>query len=396
MTEAVTPLGGRGAQDGEGGRGGRTGQGGGGEAEVRPGTAGPKPGAPWWRRFADSSLAQLTLVRYREFWREPEAIFWVFVFPILLAAGLGIAFRNRPADRVHVGVLRGTPGAAPVVDALRAAGGFAIEELDDTAAARALRTGRVALVAVPRGGRTIEYRYDDTRPESRLARALADDAVQRAAGRSDPVAVTEHRVRERGSRYIDFVIPGLLGMNLMGSGIWGIGFAIVDARKRKLLKRLVATPMRRTEYLASFLLSRLTLLLLEVVTLLGFGVLVFGVPVRGSLAQLALVCLLAALTFGALGLLIASRARTMEGASGLMNLVMLPMWVFSGVFFSSSNFPRAMQPFIQALPLTAVNDALRATMLEGAPLRAVLGELGITAAWLAVGFLLALRLFRWR
>jgi ABC-2 type transport system permease protein len=185
-------------------------------------------------------------------------------------------------------------------------------------------------------------------------------------------------------------------MNLMGSGIWGLGFAIVDARKKRLLKRLIATPMSRTQYLASFVLSRLTLLCIEVGLLLGFGVLVFGVPLRGSLLLLVAICLLSSLSFSALGLLIASRAQTMEGVSGLMNLVMLPMWIFSGVFFSASRFPEQIQPFIQALPLTAVIDALRANILRGAGWQTVGPELGIIVAWMVVSFALALRLFRWR
>jgi ABC-type multidrug transport system permease subunit len=185
-------------------------------------------------------------------------------------------------------------------------------------------------------------------------------------------------------------------MNLMGSGIWGIGFSIVDARRKRLLKRLIATPMSRSQYLASFVLSRLTWLVLEVALLLGFAVLVFGVPVRGSLLSLALICLLSAISFASLGLLLASRARTVEGVSGLMNLVMLPMWIFSGVFFSSSRFPDAAQPFVRALPLTAVIDALRATMLRGAGVAQVFPELLVIGAWLVVGFALAVRLFRWR
>lgn len=356
----------------------------------------PTPPPPARRRVRDHPLVQLTLVRYREFVREPEAVFWVFIFPILLAAGLGIAFRNRPPGVQPVGVLAGAPGAPALASTLDRDDALSARLMDDSAAARALRTGEVALIVVPHGANAVTYRYDDTRSEARLARLLVDQAVQRAAGRRDPVATTEQHVQERGSRYIDFVIPGLLGMNLMGSGIWGVGFAIVDARRKKLLKRLIATPMSRAEYLASFVLSRLTWLLLEVGALLGFGVLVFGVPMRGSIAQLAFVCFLAALAFGGIGLLIASRAKTMEGASGLMNLVMVPMWVFSGSFFSASNFPHAMQPFIQALPLTAVNDALRATMLQGAGLGAIWGELGIIAAWLVVGFGIALRLFRWK
>jgi ABC-2 type transport system permease protein len=163
-----------------------------------------------------------------------------------------------------------------------------------------------------------------------------------------------------------------------------------------LLKRLIATPMSRWQYLASFALSRLTLLVIEVGLLLGFAVLVFGVPVRGSLPLLVLICLLSSLCFASLGLLIASRAQTIEGASGLMNLAMLPMWIFSGVFFSSSRFPQAIQPVIQALPLTAVINALRANILRGAGLATIVPELGIILAWMVLSFVLALRLFRWR
>ncbi len=254
----------------------------------------------------------------------------------------------------------------------------------------------IALIARLTGPSSIEYAYDPVRGDAAAAKLLVDRAVQRAAGRVDPIRVAERTVTERGSRYIDFVLPGLLGMNLMGSGIWGIGFAIVDQRAKKLLKRFMATPMSRAEYLASFMLSRLLFLVLEVITLLGFGVLVFGVPLRGSLLTLGGICLLAALSFAGMGLLISSRARTTEGVSGLMNLVMLPMWIFSGVFFSSSNFPQAVQPVIKLLPLTAVNDALRANMLEGASMVGVSGQMLVIAGWLVLSFLLALRLFRWR
>jgi ABC-2 type transport system permease protein len=348
------------------------------------------------RRWVDHPLVQLTLVRYREFYREPEAVFWVFIFPILLTAGLGLAFRSQAPERARVGVVGPADQQAEVAAALRQDTSLAVLLLADSAAEDSLRSGQVALLVVPRPAGGVEYRFDPDRPESRMARLLADAAVQRAAGRPEPVPVSQRLVREPGSRYVDFVVPGLLGMNLMGSGIWGIGFAIVDARRKHLLKRLVATPMRRSQYLASFLLSRLTFLCLEVVLLLGFAVAVFGVPIRGSLALLGLICLLSALAFAALGLLIASRPRTVEGVSGLMNLVMLPMWIFSGVFFSSSRFPDAAQPFVRALPLTAVIDALRATMLRGAGLPQVFPELFIIGAWLVVGFTLAVRLFRWR
>jgi ABC-type multidrug transport system permease subunit len=348
------------------------------------------------REWSEHPLVQLTRVRYREFFREPEAVFWVFIFPVLLAAGLGIAFRNRAPELISVAVVAGGTASSTIVETLRKTEGVEVSASAESAAGEALRTGEVAIVLLPAHDGGVEYRYDDTRPESRIARLVVDDALQRAAGRRDPVARRERLIHERGSRYIDFLVPGLLGMNLMGSGIWGVGFAIVDARKKRLLKRLIATPMSRPQYLASFVLSRLTLLVIEVGLLLGFGALVFGVPFRGSLLVLAAVCVLSSLAFTSLGLLVSSRAQTMEGASGLMNLVMLPMWIFSGVFFSASRFPESIQPFIQTLPLTAVVDALRANVLRGAGWQALAPEMGIVIGWLVVSFLLALRLFRWR
>src|ERR1039457_1012078 len=346
----------------------------------------PRPSA-----WTDHPLAQLTLVRFLEFIREPEALFWVFIFPILLAAGLGIAFRNRPADVLKIAAV--TPQLA---QSLRNEKLLDVAQLSTGAAEEALRTGKVALLAVPGPGGAVVYRYDDTNPEGRTARMLADRAIQRAAGRADPVASSDRLMREPGSRYIDFLIPGLLGLNLMSSAIWGMGFAIVDARRKKLMKRLIATPMPRHYFLLSFLLSRLLMLVVEVGVVLGFGAWVFQVPVRGSLLDLAVLCVLGSLAFSALGLLIASRAQTIEAASGLMNTVMMPMWIVSGVFCSAQRFPAALQPVIRALPLTAVIDALRAHMLQGDSLAQVGPQLGVLLAWLLVSFTLALKLFRWR
>lgn len=357
--------------------------------EIRAGEAAGK--APRESAPADHPLVQLTLTRFREFLREPEALFWVFIFPVLLAAGLGLAFRNRPADVLKIATV--TPQLA---QSLRQDKLLDVQQLSGPAAEEALRTGKVALLVVPGSGGAVVYRYDDTNPEGRTARILADRALQRAAGRTDPVAASDRLMREPGSRYIDFLIPGLLGMNLMGSAIWGMGFAIVDARRRKLMKRLIATPMPRHYYLLSFLFSRLIMLVIEVGFLLGFGVFVFKVPARGSLPDLAALCVITSLSFGSLGLLIASRVKTIEAASGLMNLVMMPMWIVSGVFFSAQRFPDMIQPVIKALPLTAAIDALRANMLQGASLPQVFPQLGVLAAWMVVCFPIALKLFRWR
>lgn len=341
--------------------------------------------------WTDHPLIELTRTRILEFTREPEALFWVFIFPILLAAGLGLAFRNRPAEVLKIAVV-----SQELSNSLRREKLLDVQQLPPSAAEEALRTGKVALLVEPAPAGGVIYHYDDTNPEGRTARMLADRAVQQSAGRADPVASQDQWMREPGSRYIDFLVPGLLGMNLMGSAIWGLGFSIVDARRKKLMKRLIATPMPRHYYLLSFILSRLLLLILEVTLLLGFAALVFHVPVRGSFALLTFLCVLGSLSFSALGLLIASRARTIEAASGLMNLVMMPMWIVSGVFFSAQRFPDILQPVIKALPLTAAIDALRANMLQGAGFAQLTPEIATLGAWLILCFALALKLFRWR
>lgn len=337
-------------------------------------------------------LWQLTLARFREQLRQPEVLFWVFAFPLLLAVALGLAFRNRPPEVIRVAVEAG-PGADSVTALLNGARGLTASVSPPARAAEQLRKGSVTLVVVP--GEPLVYRFDSTRSESRLARLATDDALQRALGRRDVRAVAEQKVMERGSRYIDFLIPGLLGLNLMGTGMWGMGYAVVDARKRKLMKRLLASPMRRSQYLLSFIIARLVMLGPEVVLLLGFGMLAFGVPMRGSVVSLAVLVLVGAMCFAGLGLLTASRARTVEMVSGLMNLIMMPMWIVSGVFFSSANFPAVMQPLIKVLPLTALNDALRAVILDGASLVSVAVPATICAAWGAVSFAIALKIFRW-
>jgi ABC-type multidrug transport system permease subunit len=338
----------------------------------------------------------LLMARLKELYREPEVIFWIFLFPILLAFGLGIAFRNKPPDAVRV-VIAQQSGSERIAELLRRAPGgksLRVEVQPSAQAALSFRLGKFDVELVPNAG-VVEYVYDPARPESVLARSLADNALQAAAG-SKPAVPTVSRVNsEPGSRYIDFLIPGLLGMNLMGSGMWGIGFAIVEMRQRKLLKRFVATPMRRGDFLLALASSRLILMMIELVLVLGFGVVAFHMRVMGSWAAILLVSCLGALSFAAIGLLTASRAQKIETASGIMNVVMMPMWIFSGIFFSYERFPAVMVPLIKLLPLTALNDMLRAIILEGSPLSSLAAPLAVVCAWGVISFFLAVRIFRW-
>jgi ABC-type multidrug transport system permease subunit len=339
---------------------------------------------------------QLFLARLREFYREPEVLFWVYGFPILLAVGLGVAFANREPEPPTVDVLAGADRTEAEALLHELQGHRVQAELHDEDACRQrLRVGKTYLYVVPRAD-GYEYVYDATRVESVSARYEVDALVQRwkageRAWRTDDVLLTEP-----GTRYIDFLLPGLLGLNLMGGGLWGVGFVLVDLRVRKLLKRLLATPMRRGDFLLSILSGRLIFTIPEMILLVAVGRLGFGVPVRGSYLLLTLTLLVGAAAFAGIGLLVACRAEKTETVSGLMNAVMLPMWLLSGTFFSAKRFPDVAQPLVQALPLTQLNNALRDIMLEGAGFADVAWRLGILAAYGVVTFYLGLRWFRWQ
>ena len=338
-------------------------------------------------------LRELLLARLREFMREPEAVFWVYGFPLLLALGLGIAFRNQPAEKVYVDVQQGAGDAYGVARDLRNSANMVVEIHSAGECHDRLRLGKSSLVIIP--GDPTTFVFDPTRPESVLARQRVDDVLQRSAGRRDPVATRDDHLTEPGARYIDFLVPGLLGMNLMGSGMWGVGFVIVDMRVRKLLKRFVATPMKRADFLWSMIGARLVFMIPELVIVLGTGVLIFGVLIKGNMFAILVLAFLGAISFSGLGLLVASRAQRIETVSGLMNLIMLPMWLLSGIFFSSDRFPDVLQPFVQSLPLTQLNNALRAVILEGAPLVSQVWRLSVLLVWGGISFVCALRWFRW-
>ena len=342
-------------------------------------------------------LVELTSIRVREFLREKEAVFWVFVFPVLMTFALGIAFRNTAPDKTPVAIEAGAIDSkgSEIADLLSRSSEITATVLSPDEAAQALRSGKVSIVVKP-GNDSLEYRFDPTRPESRAARLIVDDVLQRGKGRTDVVKVGEERITEPGARYVDFLVPGLIGMNMMGSGLWGLGFTVVMSRSRKLLKRFAATPMRRSHYLLSFMLSRLVFLVLEVGAVIVFARLAFGFTVRGSWLSLALITVLGGFTFSGIGLLVAARPTTIEGVSGLMNFIMLPMWLLSGTFFSSERFPQVLQPFIKALPLTALNTVLRALMNEGATLLSNWIPITVLLAWCLISFVIALKIFRWQ
>lgn len=344
------------------------------------------------------AFIQLVVARVREFLREPEAVFWVYVFPLVLVVALGIAFRNQRIAEFKVAVV-GSDSASAICETLDKDDRFDAFVTNEAEARLRLRTGRADLVIqIPpaeESTESCEYFFDPNQATSLLARHVADDVLQQSSGREDAMSVEDHEVDEPGGRYIDFLVPGLLGMGLLGGGLWGVGFAIVDLRIRKLLKRYLATPMRRGQFLAAVMVSRLIFTIPEVLIVLLFSRIFFGVSSQGSYLAVGVLILLGAFQFAGIGLLVASRAQTLESVSGLMNAVVIPMWIGSGLFFSIDRFPAALQPFLSLLPLTPLIGALRGVMLEGASLLSLGPQIGMMMAWGLISFILALRWFRW-
>jgi ABC-2 type transport system permease protein len=339
-------------------------------------------------------LGQLIAARIREFYREPMAMFWVYGFPLLMALALGLAFRASPSEEITIDIV-GSGDVKGVAEKFQADKRFQVITTKQDEWIKRLQSGKTDLVIEVTGTGAPQIAIHDQphRAESQKAVWAADNILYRDA--SDPRPSVTHLDKE-GARYIDFFLPGLMGLNLMGGGLWGVGFVIVDMRVRKLLKRFLATPMRKTDFLLAIMISRLIFTVADVVLLVLFGYFVFGVRNQGSYLELSAAVLLGSAAFAGIGLLVACRAKTIETVSGLMNLVMLPMWICSGVFFSAERFPEGMQPVVNALPLTALNQLLRGIMLDGQPLSTMLSQIAILAAWGSLSFVIALKFFRWR
>jgi len=345
-----------------------------------------------------SALGTLVLARIRIFLREPAAIFWVFAFPALLAIGLGTAFRDKPPDPPRIGVATdGAPLRQAELAALRTTR-LSLDEAPRAVLEDKLKNGGVDVIVQPAVPPLVGlvYRFDPQRAEGRYARLVLDEVLQRGLGRRDVATITEATEMPRGARYIDYLLPGLIAMNLMGSALWGVGYGMVQERSKKLMRRFATTPLTKTAFLASYILSRLAFLVVEVAFLVVFGSLVFDVLVQGSVALIFGVALAGVLCFTGFAVLCAARTESVEVVSGFINALTLPMWLLSGTFFSYERFPEALQPLIRALPLTALNDALRAITNEGAGLFAVAPQLGVLAVWGVLTFALGVRLFRWR
>lgn len=360
---------------------------------------------------ADWAIGVLIKTRFVEFTRKPAAVFWTYVFPLVMMVVLGSAFRSQGTPTQPVAIVEHAQASA-LAEKLQPSPWLKVEVLPEEVAVRQLRTGAiVSLIRVARGAAVEEggqgadsmdtgippweVVYDPARPGGPMTELAIRQQLTASNQGPNTTPFQVVRFEEPGGRYIDFLVPGLIGMTLLGGGLWGVGYAIVDMRIRKLLKRYLATPMRKSDFLLGIVASRMLFMFPQVALILLVSRWVFGVINFGSWLELGLIILLGGLQFAGVGLLVASRTKTMESMSGLINLAMLPMWTLSGIFFSYQNFPEFLHWPIRLLPLTPILDAMRGVMLEGQSLTAFPVEMALILTWTLGTFLLALFTFRW-
>ena len=337
------------------------------------------------------------LAALRLFWRDKRTLFWVFAVPVVLLVFLGVIFDAPP--RLVVGVVGRIedPRLAAALQDLAAEGTFTVSHGERAAELRALGGGK-RVVTVERIGGDIVLSYG-RQPASRLAAARVEEAIQRRYGLKNAVTVEHRETRVGRGRYVDFLVPGLLALFLLTSGLYGLGYTTVQHRQSGILRRLKATPLGRWTYACAQIAARLCIETIQMGFILAVAGLTFGFrlakPGLGSVVAAGALMLLGAFAFIGLGLLVGSRARSAEVVGGIASAINVPMMLLSGVFFAIDDVPGALAPVVRAMPLTYLTGGLRKVMTEGASLTGVGLELAVLAAWGLATLAAAVRLFRW-
>jgi len=347
-----------------------------------------------------SALGQHVKGRWREFRREPSALFFVVLMPILWMAILGFAFSGGGKPGVGIGLLEGADQSElgmGVRQRLEADPSVRLWIGDRDALLTRMKRGDVTVIIAIDGAASGAARLvlDPTKAEAHAGRAYADDVIQAAGGRKDPVTITDEAVKLPGQRYIDFLVPGLLALSLMTSSLFGTGMTIVANRRENLLKRYLATPMQPLTYILSHLIGRGFILVVEVATILIASFVLFRFRLESRLVDFTLFAALGAGAFTALALLCGARTANMAAMNGATNLISLPMMIVAGVWFSRANFPSWIAEPARYLPLTALVDGLRRIALEGGSLASVGFEAAVLGVYLVAATLAAKTLFKW-
>jgi ABC-2 type transport system permease protein len=344
----------------------------------------------------NKSLIQLTVVHFKTFFREPAILFWAVLFPIIMAWVLGIAF-SKKGESLRTVYVTGESVIPEKITGEKVMGEetgnvyrIRFHKASEGEAIRAVKRGLITLfIEVKRD--SMIYHFDPLNADAQLThlvleRSFADVSANNTS--VDPLQST-------GTRYIDFLIPGMIALGIMNSCIWGIGWSLIESRMKKLLRRMVATPLKKPVFFTSHMITRIILGTFETILLIVFSYFYFGTRITGSIPAFIAVFLAGIFAFAGIAILMASRTSKTEVANGLVNAVTLPMMILSGIFFNYHNFPDWAIPVIQALPLTLVADSIRSIFIEDAGFMEVVRPVVILCSIGLVTFTAGLRVFKW-
>lgn len=362
-------------------------------------------------------LLQLISIRFKEFLREPAVLFWSILFPILMAWGLGSAFSDKGETMQQVALIESelnkNTRLRDFFDGIEAVksevtGYFNLEKkigekkagitnykfirCDKDEAMTLLKKGIISLI-VEEDTDTIIYHFDPLNPEAKLNYMLISGAIN---NKGQDIKNESIKVLDKiGTRYVDFLIPGLIAMGVMMSIMWGVSYSLIDKRNKKLLRRMVATPMKKSNFLGSHFITRTLLSFIEAGLLFLFAYFYFGTYIQGNILAGMVVLFAGIVGFTGLAILVSSRTANTQVGNGLINLVVMPMMVLSGIFFNYHNFPEWTIGIIQKFPLTMLADSLRSIFIEGSGFKENYNNIITLLIYGLTSFFVGLKMFKW-
>jgi ABC-type multidrug transport system permease subunit len=351
-----------------------------------------------------SALRELYLMHLREFFRDWEIILWSVLLPVAMAWVLGVAFVQKKVTTRQIAVvgdLRQSSELREVINEIENRNisrpkksndhsVFRFTFTDREAALRLLRKGKIVLFIELSDEGVVRFHLDPANETSYLSYLILSRRLSQERVEMQLTPVSTH-----GNRYIDFLIPGLIALGIMNSCLWGIGYVIIEYRMKKLMRRMIATPVSRAVILASFFLSRMTINFVEAALLFLFGYLYFGFKLQGDIGSVLLLFVSGNIAFAGLAFLLASRADNTRTGNGVINAFSIPLMLASGIFFSYTNFPEAIQPLLQYSPLALLADAFRTIFNSVGESREILIPAAILNAFGVFCFSISLKIFRW-
>jgi ABC-2 type transport system permease protein len=376
------------------------------------------------RIFNWRQLKTLTLANFKEMLREPGVLFWGIVFPILMSLGLGIAFNTKSDVIRKIGIIGNTDSIFKDTSllihkflAVKTIKSYNEKEKTDNYlfrienkklgntnfhfriltwndAVMELKRGKISLVMEEKND-SVNYLFDPANPDAQLTYIRLSQIFGSRDFVSDENDVNIKPLTLEGTRYVDFLVPGLIAMGIMMSIMWGVSYTIIERRSKKLLRRMVSSPMKKSHFLISIIAVRVCMNFIEGCLIFFFAFLVFGIRIQGSLPALLLVFISGNIMFSGLAVFISSKTSKTEIGNALINLVVMPMMLLSGIFFSYHNFPDWMITVIQKLPLTMVADDIRSIFIEGAGIAQIATHCLILCLGGIIFFTAGIRIFKW-